>query len=221
MAGAVGHVPNRSGFASFRVKEWQPWMTEVVVLHASGMSIPELMHRFDRSKTHLSNLLNTSQAKEIVEKLQRSALSSTVENIPARMSALRQKALQNMENIIEDKEGILQKTSPFAFLEANRKVFETLAKNDAPQTPAAQTTNVQQNIQQNIIGSVSTEVLERLRAGPSLPVIDVPSNVEYLGSPPTREGTRELQSGGVDSTPRQGKNGLALVMPNDPPTFER
>lgn len=50
MAGAAGRVLNRSGFASFIVKDWTPWMTEAVILHASGMSVPELRVRFSKDR---------------------------------------------------------------------------------------------------------------------------------------------------------------------------
>jgi hypothetical protein len=213
MAGAVGRVLNKSSFSSFIVKEWAAWMTEAVILHASGMSIPELRHKFNRTDTHIRNILNTDQAKEIVRKLQSQSLKAVYEDAPAKITAIRDKALSNMSELLEDETGVLKKASPFAFLEASRKVYETLSKHDTPAAPAV---SVTQNIQQNILNSVPSELLERLRSGPSLSLGSVPENVEYLGSPPTREIPVPILSAGIGGTPSQGEKRLALVVSNNP-----
>lgn len=210
MAGAVGTVRNTSQFASFIVKDWQPWMTEAVILHASGMSVPELRVKFQRGDQHIRNILNTEQAKEIVRDIQARALKQTTASVNEKIIALRQKALANMEKVLDDPDEQLSKTSPFAFLEASRKVYETVSKHDAP-LPAAPQTNIQQNFQQNIIGSVSPELMDKLRGGPSLQSIDVPDNVEYLGALPPRELPESVHDGRVSGISNQSKNGLALV----------
>lgn len=218
MAGAVGIVKNTSPFASFVVKDWQAWMTEAVILHASGMSIPELRVRFSRTDAVLRNILNTEQAKGIVRDLQSKMLKTTVATATERIENIRSKALENMEKVLNDEDGALAKTSPFAFLEASRKVYETVTK-QAPSAP--QPISVQQNIQNNILNGVSPEVLQRLRGGPTLTELDVPENVEYLGHPPTREGERELHDGGNRGVEGQSKTRLALVMPNSTPSAQR
>lgn len=203
MAGAVGKVSNRSGFSSFLVKEWQPWMTEAVVLHTSGMSIAELVVKYQRTNQYLYNIFNTDQARKIVRDLQAAQLRRVDASVNERMSALRAKALENMEEIIEDKDKKLRNASPFAFLEANRKVYETMSRHDVPM-PAPQSSVT--NIQNNIIGSVDPATIARLRAGAATPLIEVPENVEYLGSPPPREVAGELYAGRDAGASRQGED---------------
>jgi hypothetical protein len=204
MAGAVGKVLNRSGFASFVVKDWQPWMTEAVILHVSGMSIPELRVKFNRTDTHLRNIISTDQANEIIRKLQSNVIQKSIADAPARISLMRERALTNMEQVLEDADGKLKSISPFAFLEANRKVYETLSKHDAP-VPAAphSVTNIQQN---TIIGNSDPSMLARLRDSVQTPLLEVPRNVEYLGSPPPREIAGELFTGRVLTLESKGED---------------
>lgn len=222
MAGAVGTVPNRSGFASFIVKNWEAWMTEVVILHLSGMSIPELRHRFERTDTHLRNILNTEQAKNIVREIQSKTLAREMEDAPARISALKMKALNTMDEMLGDEE--MKKKSPFAFWDASRKTLETVSRLDSTiSTPSPQHhTNVQQNIQQNILNA-SPDVLSQLRNAPSLShsLSEIPQNVEYLGSPPSsREIAPAVLGSGDSGVPSKSKNGLTLVDPRNSSSSE-
>lgn len=210
MAGAVGTVPNRSGFASFVVKNWEQWMTELVILHMSGMSIPELRVRFGKTDQHLRNILNTEQAHKIVADTKARAIATATDNAKEHIQSIRAQALSHMSHFMND-EADLRTERPFAFWDATRKTLETVSRMDTPAAP----TNVT-NIQQNILNA-SPDMLARLRNTPSLAAVEIPTNVEYLGSPPpSGQNAGAIHGRGVSTTENQGKNGLALVKSSGP-----
>lgn len=191
MAGAVGYVKNNSMFKSFIVKDWQPWMTECVLQHLSGVSVPELRVRFGRTDQHIRNILNTEQAEGIVRKIQAEAIKNTETSTISRIQRIQDKSLAIMEDMLDDES--LKETKPFPFWEAARKTMETVGRTSGnipnPQysyeTPFSAPTVVsfQQNIQ-NIISS-SPDVASRLLSGPTLDISSpIPENVEYLGKLP-------------------------------------
>lgn len=208
MAGAVGKVPNRSGFASFVVKDWQAWMTEAVILHASGMSIPELRVKFGRTDQHIRNVLNTEQAKEIVRKIESHATKSLATSSSSKIAFIKEAALSSMQEMLAN--DALKQNSPFAFWDAARKTLDTVSRMSAP-APAPPASAPTVNIQQNIVNATPT-MLSQLRSAPSLASIEVPDNVEYLGSPPPAGQDKGAVLGsGVHGSENQGKNGLALL----------
>lgn len=209
MAGAAGRVLNRSGFASFIVKEWAPWMTEAVILHASGMSVPELRVRFQKTDTHIRNILNTEQAFEIIRKMQSQALKDITASSSQRITAIREAALTQMQELVSNQE--LKASSPFAFWDATRKTLETVNRLEAPApVQAAQNISIQQNVQ-NIVNT-SPDILSRLRSAPSLNNLEVPENVEYLGSPPPAgQNAGAVLGSGVSGTASQGKNRFTIL----------
>jgi len=210
MAGAAGKVLNRSGFSSYVVKHWEPWMTEAVILHASGVSIPELRIRFGRTDQHLGNIMRTEQAKEIINKISSASLSRVQQSSADKITSIKEKALDNMLEMVSSEE--LKTTSPFAFWDASRKTAETVSRLDAGPAQVNQTT-VSQNIQNNFIAS--PELLASLRNAPTMTPIEVPANVQYLGSPPTGNATQGVLGSGHSELPNKGKNRLALVGRSD------
>jgi len=207
MAGVAGKVLNKSGFSSFVVKEWHSWMTEAVILHASGISIPELRIRFGKSDGHIRNIMNTEQATEIIKKIHRSSLEQTQKSASEKITAIKERALDNMLEMVSNEE--LKTTSPFAFWDASRKTAETVSKLDTAPAVVQQNT-VNQNIQQNFIAS--PELLSSLRAAPTMTPIEMPHDVQYLGSPPAAgSSTQGVLGSGHPELPNQGKNGLTLV----------
>ena len=208
MAGAVGKVPNRSGFASFVVKDWQAWMTEAVILHASGMSIPELRVKFGRTDNHIRNVLNTEQAREIVRKVESHATKTLATSSSSKIAFIKEAALTSMQEMLAN--DALKQNSPFAFWDAARKTLDTVSRMTAP-APPVPAPGPTVNIQQNIVNASPT-MLSQLRSAPSLSSIEVPDNVEYLGSPPPAGQDKESVLGsGVYGSQNQGKNGLTLL----------
>lgn len=210
MAGAAGKVLNRSGFSSYVVKRWEPWMTEAVVLHASGVSIPELRIRFGRTDQHLGNLMRTTQATDIINTISAASLSRVQLTSAEKILSIKEKALDNMLEMVSNDD--LKVTSPFAFWDASRKTAETVSKLDT--TPVVNNnTTVSQNIQNNFIAS--PELLASLRNAPTMTPIEVPANVQYLGSPPAGNATQGVLGVGHSELPNKSKNGLALVGRSD------
>lgn len=211
MAGAAGKVMNRSGFSSYVVKQWEPWMTEAVILHASGVSIPELRIRFGRTDQHLGNLMRTTQATDIINKIAAASLSKVQKTSSEKIIAIRDKALDSMLEMLDRDD--LKTASPFAFWDASRKTAETVTKLDAGPAQVSQTT-VSQNIQNNFIAS--PELLASLRNAPTMTPIEVPANVQYLGSPPPAgNATQGVLGSGHSELPNKSKNGLTLVSGSD------
>lgn len=209
MAGAAGRVLNRSGFASFIVKEWAPWMTEAVILHASGMSVAELRVRFQKTDTHIRNILNTEQASEIIRKMQSQALKDITASSSQKITAIREAALTQMQELVANQE--LKASSPFAFWDATRKTLETVNRLEAPvSVQPSQSISIQQNVQ-NIVNT-SPDILSRLRSAPSLNNLEVPENVEYLGSPPSvGQNAGAVLGSGVSGTEDKGKNRFTIL----------
>jgi len=216
MAGAVGRVTNKSGFSSYIVKDWQPWMTEAVVLHASGMSIPELRVRFGRTDSHITNVIRTPQATEIIRKIQSNSLKNATSQASERLAALREKAIERMEDLICDDE--LRKESPFAFWEASRKTLDTVSRislpPSAPSQPSPSTQIGTVNIQQNTnvqLPAPNASAMAQLRAAPTMIPQEVAANVEYLGSPPPAgQDAGAVHGHGVSGTASESKNGLTF-----------
>lgn len=209
MAGIVGVVPNRSGFASFVVRNWEEWMTRAVILHASGVSIPELRVMFGKSDDHLRNIMRTDQAKELLRTIQAKALKSAVVDAEVRIASIQEKALRRMDDFLDNDE--IAEKNPFAFFDASRKAVETVSRLKAP----APQTNSTVNIQQTIVNA-APGLLERLRAAPTMQALEVPANVEYLGSPPLAGDPTQESIGRRDSpVPGESKNRLALAPRSD------
>jgi hypothetical protein len=214
MAGPVGIVKNNSGFSSFIVKDWKAWMTEAVVLHASGMSVAELRVRFGRTDKHIRNILNTDQAKEIVRKIQSNSIKSLTSDATSKLAAIKEKALDQMLELVSNEN--LKEQSPFAFWEASRKTLDTVSRMTspppaAPSSPSIGTVNIQQNMV--AVQPPPPSTIAALRAAPSMPTFEVPSNVEYLGSPPPGGQTeRAVLGSGVYGSPSESENGSAISL---------
>jgi len=181
-------------------------MTEAVILHASGVSIPELRIRFGRTDHHLRNLMNTDQAASIIKKIQAESLKNVHSTASQKISLIKEKALDSMLDLMSNED--LKTASPFAFWDASRKTLDTVSKMDTP--APVERPSIQQNIQQNFIAA-SPELLNRLRSAPSMTQLEVPTNVEYLGSPPTGSTAQGVLGSGHRGTSGEGKNGLTLL----------
>lgn len=175
MAGIAGVVPNNSAFASFVIKEWLPWMTEAVILHASGVSIPELRMKFGKSDNHLRNIMNTQQAKEILVRISRTAIASASSELSDKLAAAKILAVDNIVDALSDDS--LKQAKPFDFWDASRKSLETIERMTSPQ-PVHHT-----QVTQNIL-NVTPDMLERLRNAPTMNTLSEVHHVDYLGSPP-------------------------------------
>lgn len=212
MAGAIGHVRNNSPFSSFKVKEWAPWMTEAVVLHFSGMSLPELSVRTGKSRQHLQNIMNTDQAKAVVLQLQRQALDIAVDGMADRIAKAKSKALGRVEGFLEDDE--LANEAPVSYWQTSLRTIEVLGKlTEAPAVVNNNTVNVQNNTL-----NISPAALERLRNTQGLEQIATSHHYE---SPPTpasaiRERTQELLGSGVSTTETQSEDRPFVALERSP-----
>lgn len=233
MAGFVGTVKNTSGqaFATYKVREWLPWMERVVIEHLAGVSVPELSEKFDKTTTMIRNILSTTQAREIVERFHKSALGKVDKDIVARLTLVKEKAIANIATVLE-REDLLQE-HPFAMAETSRKALDTVARLDkegripTQNSPSPTNNTVQQTFIQNIIQNTSPDILNRLRNSTALLSDDVSEgmgNVEYVGAPPPRESTtidntndesrsttQNILGSGDPRVPSESKNGFALL----------
>lgn len=209
MAGVIGTVTNKSAFASFVVRNWEQWMTEAVILHASGVSIPELRVRFSKTDAHLRNIMNTEQAAEINAKISRQAISHASVSVGEKLQAARLMAVDNLMDGLSNTE--LKEKSPFAFWEASRKTLETVQRMDVPaQGPSTVVTN-------NIL-NVSPELLNKLRDTPTmLGIPETTHHVDYIGPPPPAgRDSEELLGRGIRSVEDQGQDGPSIPLSGRP-----
>ena len=103
-------------------KVWEVNYEEIVIASTIGLSNEELAKKFNFTPQHISNILQTPQAaltrRRILDELQKRALDS----IPQRMTAIADKAVQRLHNLLHDDERYAQ--SPFAVVDRGLQVLK-------------------------------------------------------------------------------------------------
>lgn len=197
-------------FKNLMIKEWKPWMTECVILFNGGVNINDLSIKYSIPPEQVANILRTEKAKEITKKQHEHVLEQTIEESQPKIKLIISKAIDEMLGLVGDR--ILKETAPMSYWDQLRKTVETLSKLSDPSLAApTQNISIQQNIQ-NVL-SAGPDIVKRLREGASLSPINMPENVEYLGSPPPREIAGALYAGRVDTVASESKDGPALSGP--------
>lgn len=200
MAGAVGVVPNRSAFPSYVVKDWQPWMTEAVILHSCSISVAELSHRFDKTPTHISNIMRTAQAMEMVQTMQKRAVNALHDDTLTNMRAASAKALGRINQALSDDQ--LFANAPATVWQLSLKTVETLREKDSAQSLVNQQNNY----------FLTPEVIQRLASAPTLDP-SPPLSHNYESPPaPRRSSAQAVLGSGVGQFPNQSQDGPAVAL---------
>lgn len=146
--------------ALLRIKKWEPHHEAIVVAFLGGASLSEIAESSGYSYGWVSCLLKTPEAMEKIEKVRANTKKEVEGTINSRLKALQEKALQRVENFIENDN--YATSSPFAFFDRAIKV----AQGTGLMAHAGPNINVTNNTQNNTINNtqVSSEQAEQLIA---------------------------------------------------------
>lgn len=212
MAGLIGTVRNTPTFQNYVIKYWYPWMEEAVILHFSGVGINELTFRFNKSKTHLENLMRSNQAKEIVERIAAKSIEVNTLGLSDKLAAAKNQALSNVVAALADDN--LKRANPFDFWDNSRKSLETLNRMSTPLV--SQVINNNSVTQNNL--NISQEALAKLRAAPTMnPSLEAVHHVDYIGPPPpTGRNEEGVHGRGVSISTSEGEDGPSIPLSGRP-----
>lgn len=204
MAGAAGKVQKTSPFASFVIRDWQPWMTQAVIEHAAGTDIPALRVRYGKSDQHLRNIMNTQQAKEIISTMHSRALAVVHDKAVDQIKAANAKALERVNSFLNDDE--LAQKAPATVWQLSLKTMDTLKL-------PSQTPTTQFNQQNNYF--LPPDVLEKLKleaqAGLSN-LTEIPKPVYESPSAPVIRSPQSVFGSGIREFANPGEDGPAVPL---------
>lgn len=165
----------RAGLTFFRSPkrwepvEWRPEYTEMVTMSVCGFSNIAIAEKFGYTTVHISNILNTNEAKSLKQIVNEKWRENLLTKVPDRLTRIEDIALQNVTTVLADKT-ILEK-SPMAVLRASMDVLKGLGrlKGDGVQvqvnTNVANQTPIPESLMPNILESLeaSRRVDERYK----------------------------------------------------------
>ena len=144
-------------------KEWRTEYEAMVALSCTGLSNEEVGKRFGYGKQQVSNIINTPAGKKLKEILLARLRLSNEESFTERISTLQEKALKNIEEVMNEEE--LLGRAPLAMFDRSAKFLSNttakgfrsdgLAASSAPQV--AGSVNIQNNTV--IVNGVSRDAL--------------------------------------------------------------
>lgn len=132
--------------------EWKAYYDPWLVEYVRGVSIKEIAKHYNFSEIQVGNVLRSPAAKERLKDIGAKIVEAGVDNLvqeSLRINAIKDKALQRMEDFLDNSE--YQTASPFAFVDRAIKI-----KNSVSAQPT-NGTNV--NINQTIDNSKKTLVI--------------------------------------------------------------
>jgi hypothetical protein len=108
----------------WQMQKWLPHYEQIVALSCTGVSNKYLADKFDYTPVHISNILNTPQAKQIKQVILEKARAVTLESdIPERIERIKDAALSVVEEVMIRRREELTLESPFAMLDRAQKVL--------------------------------------------------------------------------------------------------
>lgn len=111
--------------------EWRPEYTEIVALSATGISNVAISQMKNVTPQHVSNILNTEQAKQLRTIINQKWVDKLTSTLPDTLTKLQVNALNVISRVLESEEVI--KKNPIALLKESIAVLKGtgLMKNDA------------------------------------------------------------------------------------------
>lgn len=138
---------------NFQIFHWTPKHDQVVALHCIGLSHIEIGDRVGFTSAHITNILSTKQALEIISKA-RKHIHEDSRNV---LQSIQERALNHIEEFVKD-DGGLAKKSPFNFIDATIKIAKGVGTLTADSDPR---TKVQGNVINNTF-NISDHAAERI-----------------------------------------------------------
>ena len=189
------------------VKTLKPWQVEAIMLALQGYHTDVIAEKFDTSQTMICNLLRTSQALEIRDRVNSQILKRAMDEVPDTVKQIQHAALANMQRVLTDEK--LQKASPMALFDKSAKALEVMSRIN-PGTLSEAPQQVSQNTQvNNIFNIIEKEEQETLHGKilQSLSVAEVHSwvsgeSIDGTGSVTTA--TRQLPNPETSGSSTEG-----------------
>lgn len=143
-------------------KEWKPEYERIVLASAIGLSGSQLAEKFGYTEPWISQILNSNQAKIILELIVRRTREYSLTTLPERLEKIHIKAFQRIESVINDDD--MFERSPLAIFDRSVDLLKRggVIKNDSPNLPAGTTNNVTNNTL-IVNATQKEEILESLR----------------------------------------------------------
>lgn len=167
------------------LSNWTAIHTAIVMDKIQGLTIDMLCNKYNYTQGHVSNILRTKQAKQIIAKVNTQVLAGKFDNLSEEVKAMKVQAFENMKVFLQNQD--LQVASPFAFFDRSIKAFEVLDEMSHP-SPINNGLGSVTNIQNNIF--TNPESISQLTAG-----LDAALEVSQK--------YQELPEGNVDGSTRE------------------
>lgn len=125
---AVEVVKDEASTNKWEPKRWRAEYTEMVSLSVLGMSneliSAEIFKKLGIRYTaqHVSNVLNTSSGRTLIELMLSNINAKAVKSVPARLEAMGLKAIQRVEEMLDDDD--LAKKAPLAVADRAMKIAQ-------------------------------------------------------------------------------------------------
>lgn len=169
--------------ALLRIKNWEPHHEAIVLAFLGGASLSEIAEKSGYSYSWVSSLLKTPEALERISKVRANSKVAQEGTIHQRLAALQSKALERVENFINNDTN--EKLSPFQFFDRALKVAQgTGAIASGTPTPNINiVNNTQNNIQNNAVLSndMAAQLLDAFKGADEVKRLHagvIPENVE-------------------------------------------
>lgn len=137
-----GSTNKGPSFKHYTPKRWHPWMDSLVLAKIAGATNEELAEKYEISIVHVSNILSTTQAQELIDKV-RSELIAQSSTVSDRLSKIRELSLKRIEEVLANDS--LATNSPLSFVDRALRFFE-MASENVKDKPAAGNTIINGNV---------------------------------------------------------------------------
>jgi hypothetical protein len=134
------------------IKTLKPWQVEAVMMSLQGIHTDIIAEKFDTTSQTIGNLLRTTQALEIRDKVNARVMAQAMQEIPDTVKQIQVAALANMQRVLTDEK--LQKASPMALFDKSAKALEVMSRINPATLGEVQQTQSQSNTQVNNIFAI-------------------------------------------------------------------
>lgn len=161
-----GSLNRAAKFKNYNPKRWQPEFDLMVIESISGKSNEEIGQLFGYTKEHVSNILSTTQAGEVKERVRKTINAQFQGTLQERIANIGAKAIEHVEKFIQDDSNLASK-SPFMFVDRALKIAQstsTLVSNPDSSRVTNNTVNGNVLVINNDIADNLFSALEKSRA---------------------------------------------------------
>lgn len=114
-----------SSFEHYKPRRWHPEFDLIVIESISGSDNETIGRKYGYTKEHVSNILSTSQAREIKEKVRHTVDKEFEGTLKQRLAVIGEKTVKHIENFINDEDNLAAR-SPFMFIDRTLKIAQSV-----------------------------------------------------------------------------------------------